>query len=379
MKALASSFIVLSCLASPLLAAAPPDRTETKLARFGLAPGHASVYARFEGQAEPFLDIDGGRTLRPASTMKLVSSACALAELGPARRFETRFLAKARPGADGTLAGSLHVVGGGNPRLRGEDLWAAVRELAALGLRRVEGDLVLDAGALSGGRPVAWPKKRGTKPYDADPGGLALAWNSTQLVFRPGGRSGTPATLDAFPLRAGLEVQSEVKTGPRQRLQISSTRPDGSAVRVRGSLPPGAAPARRWVRLGPPRQALGAALLELFEAEGIALGGMLRDGPAPADAVALVTHESAPLAELVAGINKYSNNFGAELLARHVAHERGSAVPDALSACLGELGVDPVGAVIADGSGYAAGNRLSARLLVELLESAREHPSWGPE
>ena len=51
----------------------------------------------------------------PASTMKLVTSAVALRELGPAYRFPTWIKYDGELGADGVLAGNLYVVGQGDP------------------------------------------------------------------------------------------------------------------------------------------------------------------------------------------------------------------------------------------------------------------------
>ena len=81
------------------------------------------------------VDIDTGevvferganRALIPASTMKAITAAAALHELGPAWRFETRLESSATLNPDGTLAGDLVVRGGGDPSLVVEKLWKMV-------------------------------------------------------------------------------------------------------------------------------------------------------------------------------------------------------------------------------------------------------------
>ena len=97
------------------------------------------------------------RTLRPASNMKLLTSAAVLDRFGVGARLTTRVLATGTL-ANGSLSGSLWLVGGGDPSLatntfsdnawggvsgRLSDLAATVR---AAGIRRVSGRLFGDAG-----------------------------------------------------------------------------------------------------------------------------------------------------------------------------------------------------------------------------------------
>lgn len=87
----------------------------------------------------------------PASNTKLVVTAVALAELGPDFRYETNMYALGGETEDGE-AGALVVVGRGDPtlsaRFHDREL-AAVEALAdsvaAAGIRRIAGDLIIDA------------------------------------------------------------------------------------------------------------------------------------------------------------------------------------------------------------------------------------------
>ncbi len=97
--------------------------------------------------------------MTPASNTKLFATALALTRLGPGHRFRTRVLASATVGRNGVLSGDLVLVGGGDPTLsarpvpyrkgpvEGDELAplrALARQVAASGLRRVQGDLVAD-------------------------------------------------------------------------------------------------------------------------------------------------------------------------------------------------------------------------------------------
>src|SRR5271166_64466 len=76
------------------------------------------------------VNLQGGRVLyernqerlfTPASNMKLFTTALALMKLGPQYRFKTQIGADAAIDADGTLAGDLVLVGGGDPTLSGRE------------------------------------------------------------------------------------------------------------------------------------------------------------------------------------------------------------------------------------------------------------------
>ncbi len=94
----------------------------------------------------------------------------------------------------------------------------------------------------------------------------------------------------------------------------------------------------------------------------------------------LLTFHSPPLRELVADINKVSNNFMVEMLIKHFG---GGAWPQGVlriqmfcSSLLG-LGADKI--VLTDGSGLSKENRLSARTLAIVLRAAWNDFEVGPE
>ena len=82
------------------------------------------------------------RAVHPASVTKIATSLALLERLGPTYRFATRVLA-AGPVDDGTLRGDLVVEGSGDPFLVDEGAALILRRLHALGLRRIDGRLVV--------------------------------------------------------------------------------------------------------------------------------------------------------------------------------------------------------------------------------------------
>ncbi len=78
----------------------------------------------------------------PASTMKLITAAAALAKLGAAYRFETTLYADAI--ADGRVAGNVYLKGKADPVLQEGELAEMVNALRDAGVQSVSGGIVVD-------------------------------------------------------------------------------------------------------------------------------------------------------------------------------------------------------------------------------------------
>ncbi|MEL6639692.1 MAG: D-alanyl-D-alanine carboxypeptidase/D-alanyl-D-alanine-endopeptidase, partial [Bacteroidota bacterium] len=108
------------------------------------------------------------QSLIPASTLKVLTTATALALLGEDFRYQTHFEYDGRIEADGTLRGNLYLRGTGDPTLASPQLDATDRATTVLdqlvtalekaGIRRIEGQVVGDASHFEGA-PLArtWP------------------------------------------------------------------------------------------------------------------------------------------------------------------------------------------------------------------------------
>jgi D-alanyl-D-alanine carboxypeptidase/D-alanyl-D-alanine-endopeptidase (penicillin-binding protein 4) len=395
--------LVLMLLSIPLASAgaAPPEQRSPRntpevprelrraLREAGVKAGQLGLLARRVDDGRVLVAIEPERPLIPASTMKLVTTACALERLGPAHTFDTRWLARSRPGAEGTLAGNLWIVGSGNPLLRAEDMWVALRELRAVGVRKITGNVVVDDSLFEpAGYPESWPDRRVPDPYDAPQGAMALAWNSVEVIVRPGARIGTAASVETFPLMGVARLVNRVRTDRRTSVRVDllpDTEASPGGILLRGTIAAGGGPYRSWVHLGDPTRVAMNALGELLAEVGIEVEGKLVRGNAPEELVELVVHRSPPLTQIASAVNKYSSNFGAEMLARSLAVAAGktpgstAAGLDELRTCLSEWDVPLAGVRLSDGSGYSRSSRLTARALVELVLAGARRPEWGRE
>lgn len=107
------------------------------------------------------------QTLRPASSLKVITALTALTFLGEDYRFHTRLLLDGEVGEDSVLHGSLSVVGGFDPLFGKADMRAFMDSLCSLGLRGIDGDIVLDVSmkdTLPLGQGWCWDDSRDVNP-----------------------------------------------------------------------------------------------------------------------------------------------------------------------------------------------------------------------
>ncbi len=354
------------------------------------------------------------RPLTPGSNVKILTTAAALDRLGPAYRFRTAVEADG-PLRSGTLDGNLVLVAGGDPTLSEVfhgDALAPFRVLARSvrerGVRRVTGDLVVDASVFDDEwHHSTWPKNQLHLRYCAPTSGLALNQNCIRVDVKPGRGVGSRAIVSAYPVPATIGVVNDVETvAPAKRPQTVvdvQWREDPPRFVVRGRIPKNArayrveAPVRR-----PVRQA-GDLFREVLHEEGVIVEGevvsVAEDRNAATDVVRgetksdtpgggresvatgsvssrdleIAVHES-PLADAIRITNEQSQNFCAEQIFKTLgsAHagvgsfDSGSGV---VLDYLGALGCSLEGVEVEDGSGLSRANRVPARVFVRVLRA----------
>jgi len=328
--------------------------------------------------AATWVAIQADRSLTPASNMKLVTTTAALVLVGPAWQFETRFEALG-PIAGGELAGDLVARAGGDPLyVEGGDgsldPWAAelARQLAAAGVRRVRGALVLDEGPfLEPGPGPAWPP---ASQHWADYCALAAGFSANAGCLTATVHAAAPGAAARVALRPrshGLEERVGVRTVAATRPLDVAVGATSRAVTVRGSIPASRAEWSASFAHPDPVALFGSALAGALARQGIEVrAGWRRERGAPAGAPVAVLR--SPLAGALAPILLHSNNSVADqlFLALGAALEgRGDRAGGAAAVARGlaELGLDARGLEQVDGSGLSRDDRATARQLASLI------------
>jgi len=346
-----------------------------------------AIWVQAVDRSTPAVAFNAEKPMNPASVMKLVTAFAALEALGPAHTWTTRISITGTL-RDGILDGDVHLVGGADPVLSYERLWKLLRQVRALGVTTIGGDIVLDGSALR--LPLHDPDAfdgRGLRPYNSGPYGVLLHFNTLQLFLHPATRVGAPVGVVSSPPIRGLTIDNRIVTadGPcgvwhRNLDATLETTAAGPRLILLGGLPASCGQ-RNWAAAPLPPDAFSAAVVEALWSEvGGELRGAVRTGTAPTDAVVLVTDSSPALAEVVREMNKWSSN----VIARQLLATLGQREPGALdmvaagamaaAASLHRAGIETSGLVIENGSGLSRIERIRADSLGTLLLAAWQRP-----
>jgi D-alanyl-D-alanine carboxypeptidase/D-alanyl-D-alanine-endopeptidase (penicillin-binding protein 4) len=321
--------------------------------------------------------------MNPASTMKLATTYAALGLLGPAYTWKTEAFVTGALRGD-ALDGDLIIRGGGDPRLVIEHLWLLIQRIRGFGIRELRGDLVIDRSAFAPAAhdPGDFDGER-FRPYNAGPDALLLNFKAIALGFVPDPEART-ARIVAVPLLAGMKLPASVRLAEgacgdwRARLQADFS--DPMAPVFRGAFP-SACGERVWhISVLDHGRYFAAAFAALWTGAGGSWNGRLRDGVVPADARRIAVHESAPLAEVIRDVNKFSNNVMARQIYLSLGMEPGKQPASgarsqaALRGWLDSQGLAMPELVLDNGSGLSRLERISAGSLARLLRHAFASP-----
>lgn len=303
---------------------------------------------------------DSKKALVPASVMKSVTAATALELLGPDFRFATQVtLRGTRDTANPALfRGDIVIESSADPTINSElfdgakTFQAEIADaLAAKGLRRITGQIIISQTLKDPGCPLEWQLDDTAWAYGA---GL-FGFNFNDNTFRL-----WPATGKTSPKIPYIRYSVHRSDGTNlvrgigsDSLAVYGLNPANAKWSVRSTIPD---PARAFVSL------LKAALAD----RSIRVEGGKPSPDAPA--TPLLTHRSEPLAAIVKEMMHESHNLYAEALLRAIAPaDTREAAIKREKRLWADRGLSTSLTTILDGSGLARGNRLSPAFLADIF------------
>jgi D-alanyl-D-alanine carboxypeptidase/D-alanyl-D-alanine-endopeptidase (penicillin-binding protein 4) len=354
-------------------------------ARPELGGAQVGISIRDTSTGRELVAVRGGDPFNVASNVKLVTTAAALVLLGPEYRYRTTVYVDrlAWDGRD-AVKGDLYVQASGDPSLDDGDLDEIARELARLGIRKIDGALVIDDSFFDGDDlPPAFDQKKEDSAFRAPVSAASLNYNAVALLVQPGAASGDPARVQEVPESDYVELVSTATTVSDGRNQLvvalkpAAGKPPRLTVEISGTIRADAPPTWMKRRIDHPTEWFGEAFRAALAERGIKVKKKtLGRRAVPATARSLVTHSSEPMAVLVRDINKYSNNFMAETVLKTIGAERRgrpgtwTGGTTAVREWLAAIGLADGSYRYDNGSGLYDSNRFSATQLTTLLTAA---------
>lgn len=329
----------------------------------------------------PRLSHRASAAMNPASVMKLVTTYAALDMLGPAYTWRTPLYLDG-PVNKGTLQGTLYIRGQGDPKLVLERLWLLLRRVQGVGIHHIAGDIVLDNSAFepSDSDPAQFDGEP-LRPYNAAPDALLLNYKAVVMTFTPGLAAGV-AQVQFDPPLAAVQLQTTVPLSSATdcgdyRSSLKADFSDPRRIRFAGSYPPGCGEKVWPVAYADPASYAVRAVQGLWQEMGGKLGGTVRMGSVPDTlraAKPALEVSSAPLAEVVRDINKYSNNVMAQQLFLTLGNGSFAAARARVLRWWQERIGQGDSPVLDNGSGLSRQERISAQGLGQLLLNAYASP-----
>jgi D-alanyl-D-alanine carboxypeptidase/D-alanyl-D-alanine-endopeptidase (penicillin-binding protein 4) len=291
--------------------------------------------------ADTIYSKNAGKLFMPASNMKTITSAVALAQLGPDYTYKTTF-AMTGEVRDSLLDGDLFVIGRGDPtisdRMRGLAtlvMDSLADSLRAKGIRQVTGELAHTGNA--------FPDSTRGYGWEWDDLGEYYGAGIDELTFNEGT---APTTIGPLP----DTVRDSLYSGPAKD------------------------PAKAYL------EAYHDALVR----KGIVIDGGVADSaaPMPFQLDTLFVYVSPPLRVILPVLMKPSQNQVAELVFKTIGLERaGLGTADSAKAVVSRQllawGVEPDGFKLADGSGLSRHNLLTPETLVTVLDAMQRDTAFA--
>jgi len=308
------------------------------------------------------------KALNPASTMKVITSVVALNTLGGWFKYETDFTTDAI--SKGT-AYNLYVKGTGDPSFVEERLWRVAKELKVRGINNIEGNLIID-NSLFNDFNFSGKEANSSRAYNAKLSPFAVNFNSFAVVARnENGR--VQAHVDPptshFKLKSNIKAKGHSLSVQRNFQQgIEHVQASGGVSKEKV----------KYANVSDPVQYAGTTFIWVLKQLDINFKGKVRSGIAKGTKT-IIKDKSKALSLILRDLNKYSNNFTAEMvlktLAAHKLGAPGSTEKGTLSLkrFMKEQGLDNTEYAIYNGSGLSRNNRLSAHALNTALMAAYQN------
>ena len=289
----------------------------------------------------------------PASIIKVATSLAALEILGAEYRFQTDFFIDEKQ--------NLYVKGYGDPFLVSEEVAAIARELKRLGCRTIN-DIYLDDTAFVLASP-ADGTGGSDNPYDAQNGGLAVNFNTVNLVRDSAGRVfSAEEQTPTLPLMA--ELAGNLEPG-MHRINISHGSEGGHDLIIRYA---------------------GELLRAFLARENISGQGIITARKAPDSLPCYYRHRSSmTLQDIIPQLMLFSNNFianqlfltlGAKQYGYPATWEKSRKAVEIFLRQTVHLSEDEIS--LFEGSGLSRKNLVTPYAMLELLDYFKPYGGYLP-
>jgi serine-type D-Ala-D-Ala carboxypeptidase/endopeptidase (penicillin-binding protein 4) len=319
-------------------------------------------------------ELDTRKLLRPASNMKILTSAAGLLFLDSEYNFSTSLMYTGTI-VNRTLYGDLYIKGGCDPDFTTSDLDSLVKALTRNNIFDISGRIFIDVSmkdSLFWGRGWMWDDDPSTDaPYLS---ALNINDNVITVFVKPGDMM-KPALITTEPETGYINIINRTTTSNGYN-PLTVTRDwfnRTNNIIAEGNISPADTGYAVKLNIFSPESYFMNLLFEKFEYAGIKNAGVFYKSEVPDKAVNLYTFRRS-LDTVIVNLNKVSDNLSAEMIiyalaekyyGRKAAARNGLLLIDSLISLSGH---NPANFVVADGSGVSHYNLVSTGLINDILK-----------
>ncbi len=302
----------------------------------------------------------------PASVTKIVTSYTILKQMPINYKFKTELF------YDGK---NIYIKGGGDPSFVSENMWYLVNEFTRLNIKSIK-DIIVDDTLFD---QVRYDQSRESvrvdRSYDAPIGAMSFNWNSINIFVKPA-QLNQKANVYLDPENQYFKLVNKAQTNDNKSAKelVIDINQEQKIITVSGDVHSKIDEKAYFKNVSDPAMWTAENLKSFLNQRGIVTTGQLRTGTVPLDAQKMATSESKSINQILIDMNKFSNNFVAEMLTKNLAAFSGER-PAKLSTGveqirneLKEIGLTEKDMYIENPSGFSRDNKFTARGLNKVLE-----------
>lgn len=356
------------------------EKMEEIIKQSGIKKNHLGIQATTINGAEVF-SLNSKTKMIPASITKLITAAAVLETFKPDHQFKTQIFYDSK--------GNIFLKGGGDPAFVSEKMWMLVNDFLRAGIKKVAGNIVVDESyfdleKIDPGRE----EDPSDRAYNAPVSALSFNWNSTTVYVRPGSASGDKAQVWIDPENEYIVLKNKAQTSARGTdLKVDRDFVDGhDVITVTGKIAVNSEEKRIFKNITEPAMYAGYNLKSFLKQRGVEVVGQVVQGVTPASAKLASEVESDRLYQIITGMNKFSNNFIAEMLSKGLAAEltkqqgkMNVALEKIRQFIKTELGLKDSDFNLTNVSGFSRKNQFTSSQFVDLLLWVKKNFLITPE
>ncbi|MFM6930460.1 MAG: D-alanyl-D-alanine carboxypeptidase/D-alanyl-D-alanine-endopeptidase [Bdellovibrio sp.] len=335
------------------------------------------------------MDINGQQSMIPASITKIATASAVLANFPPGYKFKTQLWTTGDV-KSGVLKGNVYLKGGGDPSFVSENMWFLVNAFLRSDIKRIEGDIIVDDSLFDKMRyDISRQKERVDRAYDAPVGAMSFNWNSVNIFVRPG-KAGEDAKVTIDPENDYIRLVNKAKTigGSDNKLQADrkeDAKFDGDLIHVGGGIGKNNKEIVIFKNIMQPDLWSGYNLKAFLAQRGVSVTGAIKTGVTAETATLAAESESKAIEQILADMNKFSNNYVAEMLTKNLGtlkKQKAVTLADGMSVInehMQSLQIPKDQMTLLSPSGLTRENKMSAFALWKVLQHLRNDFRVQPE